>query len=186
MTTLLPFFLSVVYHVFMCHCGGPAVYNHLLKVDVFGVWTTTTLATIPVMYTGLYCWPVLRDSYLLVYTLVSTAVLYALMKSTNKQGRVVALTMQYIFRLIGLILRLSPIGTGYLASIWLYVLIEIIAGPAAVINAFHIPERWFPGKLDYIFNGHSLMHIAAIVCIHLGGQAFLLDMEWLNSGPTCQ
>ena len=166
--------------------GPAAVVNCFSTSAKSGTFPgSTTFATIPVMYTGLYCWPILRDSYLLVYTLVSTAVLYALMKSSSKQGRVVALTVQYAFRLTGLIFRLSPWGSGHLSTIWLYLFIEAIAGPAAVVNAFHIPERWFPGKLDYIFNGHGLMHIAAIVCIYFGGQAFLLDMEWLNSGATC-
>ena len=185
LTSLLPFFLSVLYHVFMCHCGGPAVYYRLLKVDVFGVWTTSTFASVSVMYSGLYCSPVLRNTYLAFYLLLSMGVLVSLMQSSTKQGRVLALTVQYPFRLLGFLLRFSPLGSGHPSSMSFYLLAEAIAGPAALANALYIPERWFPEQLSYVLNGHGLMHIAAIFCVHFGRKGFLLDMAWLNSDITC-
>ena len=185
LTTMLPFLLSVFYHLFMCHRSGPTVYHRLLKVDVFGVWMTTTFGSFSVIYCGMYCWPILRHTFTCIYMLLSAAVLYSMMNSQSKQGRVLPLMVQYFFRLAGLLFRITPWGGGHPFSLSFYLLMEVVAIPGAMANALHIPERWLPGKLDYALNGHSLMHIAAFLCMYLGKRGFLLDMEWLNSHSHC-
>lgn len=40
----------------------------------------------------------------------------------------------------------------------------------AVISASLIPERWLPGRFDYVFNSHNIMHVLVV----LGG----LHMHW--------
>ena len=64
-------------------------------------------------------------------------------------------------------------------------MMEGFCGTAAIMNALHIPERWFPGKLDYIFNGHTLMHIVTIFSMVISRKGFLLDMEWASRNPQC-
>ena len=64
-------------------------------------------------------------------------------------------------------------------------MMEAFCGPAAIMNALHIPERWFPGKLDYIFNGHTLMHIVTTLSMAISRKGFLLDMEWASRNPQC-
>lgn len=34
------------------------------------------------------------------------------------------------------------------------------------IGAMHIPEKWFPGSLDYYFNSHNIMHILVVVAVY--------------------
>ncbi len=36
----------------------------------------------------------------------------------------------------------------------------------AFIGGTNIPERWFPGKLDLIFNSHHLMHVMVSAFVH--------------------
>ena len=62
---------------------------------------------------------------------------------------------------------------------------DLVSAAGAVINALHIPERWFPGKLDYVFNGHTLMHLCSVIAILIARQGFLCDMIWLNEFQTC-
>lgn len=65
------------------------------------------------------------------------------------------------FAVVGALGRTSPVGVGALlcaaalhwASFW--------AGGLAY--AEHWPERWLPGKLDYVLNSHQLMHVMASV-----------------------
>ena len=62
---------------------------------------------------------------------------------------------------------------------------DAISATGAVVNALHVPERWFPGKMDYFLNGHTLMHIAAFLSLVVARQGFLCDMRWLNEVATC-
>lgn len=34
------------------------------------------------------------------------------------------------------------------------------------IGAMHIPEKWFPGSLDYYLNSHNIMHILVVVAVY--------------------
>lgn len=34
------------------------------------------------------------------------------------------------------------------------------------IGAMHIPEKWFPGCLDYYLNSHNIMHILVVVAVY--------------------
>lgn len=54
----------------------------------------------------------------------------------------------------------------------------------AVISASLVPERWLPGKFDYAFNSHNIMHVLVV----LGGVhmhwAVEKDFQWLKEN-TC-
>ena len=186
LTSTLPFALSVLYHTFMPHISGQHVYNRLLKTDVFGVWFAMTIGSLCGIYVTLYCLPKLLQLYLVVYMLLSLLVLYYLVIVDCKRKRVVALTVQFFFRSLVQLLRLVPaVTTVPLAAFKYYLVMNVISSVGALINALHIPERWFPGQCDYLVNGHSLMHVAAILSLAIGRYGLLLDIDWLVSDPTC-
>lgn len=112
-------------------------------------------------------------------------VLYYLMMEDCKKKRTVALTIQFFVRIMIYPLRLSSFSISSTAAVKYYFIMDIISATGAVINALHIPERWFPGKLDYVLNGHTLMHIAAFLSVVVARQGFLCDMTWLNSAGVC-
>ncbi len=184
-TCTLPFLLSIVYHTFMCHDSGERTYNRLLKVDVFGVWCACTFGTVSTIYTGLYCHSNVRHIYLLWYLLLSMVVVYYLLVFDCKRRRVVALTIQFFFRVLIHVVRLSPYAKTNPEAIKFLITTDAVSAFGALINALHVPERWAPGKVDYALNGHSLMHIAAFLCIAIGRQGFLLDMVWLGQHGVC-
>lgn len=35
-----------------------------------------------------------------------------------------------------------------------------------MIGAMHIPEKWFPGCLDYYLNSHNIMHVLVVVAVY--------------------
>ena len=184
--SVLPFLLSVLYHTFMCHRSGETTYRRLLKSDVFGVWLVCTLGPISTLYTGLYCLPALRRVYLLSYVLISLTVLYYLLVVDSKRQRVAALTTQFVFRIVVHFVRLSP---GHFPArrdaLKYLVTMDAMSAVGALINVFHIPERWLPSRLNYVCNGHSLMHIVAFLSLVVGRRGFFIDMQWLNSGAVC-
>ena len=185
-TSTLPFALSVLYHTFMPHVSGEHVYKLLLKTDVFGVWFAATFGSICGIYVTLYCFPTVLATYLIGFLLLSLVVLYNLVVVDCKRKRVKALTVQFVFRSLVLLLRLV-LATDQipLTAFYFYFITNIISSVGALINALHIPERWFPGRCDYFVNGHSLMHVAAVLSLAVGRNGLLLDLSWLVSQPSC-
>lgn len=185
LASTMPFLLSIIYHTFMCHCGGPDVYTVLLKVDITGVWFVTTFGEVSIIYSSLYCTPWLNAGYMSWYFVLSVVVLWYFLSAKSKCERVFALTVQYAFRIVVLLLRVSPLGVGSAQSLWCYVTMECLTVPGALINACHIPERWLPGKVDYLFNGHTIMHMTSFMLMVMARKGFLLDMQWINGSPVC-
>lgn len=184
--SVLPFLLSVLYHTFMCHHSGERTYRRLLKSDVFGVWLVCTFGPISTLYTGLYFLPVLRLIYLLLYMLISLVVLYYLLVVDCKRQRVAALTAQFVFRVSVHFVRLSPsLSPAPREALKYLITMDVMSAVGGLINALHVPERWLPSRLNYVCNGHSLMHVVAFLSLAVGRQGFLIDMKWLNSGATC-
>ena len=170
----------------MPHSGGELTYRRLLKTDIFGVWWICTFGPLSSMYTGLYCSPGFLRLYLTAYLLLSAIVLYYLMIQDCKRKRVAALTAQSVLRFLLHPLRLSSISQSSTDAVWYYIMMDAVTSIGALINGFHIPERWMRGKsFDYVLNGHSLMHIAAIVGLLVGRYGFFSDMYWLNSTASC-
>ena len=181
----LPFALSALYHTFMPHSVGEKIYMQLLRFDVIGVWWCTTLGPMSNFYSGFYCNDGLMVIYLLVYLPFSVYVLYYLMVEDCKRKRVKALTLQFFVRILIHPFRLSPLSFSNPLAVKYYIIMDMISAVGAIINALHIPERWFPGRLDYLFNGHTLMHVAAVVSLIIARQGFLSDMMWLNNFSSC-
>lgn len=182
----LPFILSVCYHTFMPHSSGEFTYRRLLKTDIFGVWWICTFGPLSSAYTGLYCSPGLLSLFLASHLTLSAVVLYYLMIQDCKRKRVAALTAQSVLRYLLHPLRLSSISQSSKDAVFYYVIMDVVTSIGALINGFHVPERWLQGKTsDYVLNGHSLMHVAAIVGLLFGKYGFFSDMYWLNTTPTC-
>ena len=185
LTSTVPFTLSIVYHTFMPHVSGKQLYQRLLKADVFGVWFVTTFGSLSGTFVTLYCLPTLRHSYILGYLLLSLVVLYYLVVLDCKRQRVVAFTIQFFLRSLIQLIRLTPLVTVDMTAFYYYLVMNIISSVGALINALHIPERWFPGRCDYVTNGHSLMHVMAFLSMAAGRYGLLIDLAWLAGDPTC-
>ena len=63
----------------------------------------------------------------------------------------------------------------------------------ALLNAFHVPERWLPRQQShgnsntssaahwsYCLNGHSLMHVCGFLVLLMGRKGLMLDLQWLS------
>ena len=62
---------------------------------------------------------------------------------------------------------------------------DAIAILGGIIGAMRVPERCFPGKFDFFFNSHHIMHVLVLVAVVQMHYAAKLDLIWL-SDPQCR
>ena len=43
---------------------------------------------------------------------------------------------------------------------------DLLAILGGYIGAVNIPEKWFPGKLDLVFNSHHIMHVLVVAAVY--------------------
>lgn len=43
-----------------------------------------------------------------------------------------------------------------------------------------VPERCFPGRFDFFFNSHHIMHVLVVIAVVQMHHAAKLDMIWLS------
>lgn len=58
---------------------------------------------------------------------------------------------------------------------------DAIAIVGAFIGGTNIPERWFPGYLDLIFNSHHLMHVLVVYAVYQMHLGATLDLKWMTA-----
>ncbi|CAH2108504.1 unnamed protein product [Euphydryas editha] len=59
----------------------------------------------------------------------------------------------------------------------------VISGTAFAIYAFKIPERWFPGKMDYIGHSHQWWHILVLGALYYWHNSAMIYVQYrMNHG----
>ena len=180
LSSVLPFLVSILYHLFMPHCSGERTYKMLLQADVLGVWFITSIGSIPLIISIAHCHAGIRYVMMIFYISVSMLTLWILLTYNSATHRVVGLSIQFSFRLLLHIFRLCPHSSGHPMGLQYMLMMDALAGPGALINGLKFPERVLPGKCDYIGNGHTIMHVISFLVVFTGRNAFFLDMEWIN------
>ncbi|GAB6029515.1 hypothetical protein CHUAL_005267 [Chamberlinius hualienensis] len=178
---------SSIYHLFMNHRTGEKTYNWLLNLDMLGIWFTESFGALTTIYASIYCLPTAVHYVVFsVYTILSIVALYKALTAVSAWERRSSFAFQVALRLILFILRLSPYGGGDPKSLVHVLLQDLLAIIGAVIGAVHVPERWYPGHMDYIGNSHHLMHILVVTAVVHMHKAAKLDLIWISNGSnTC-
>lgn len=55
----------------------------------------------------------------------------------------------------------------------------------AALYAARVPERFRPGKFDYLFNSHNLFHVAVVIAALIHYRSVMLLLHWRDSTGTC-
>ena len=55
----------------------------------------------------------------------------------------------------------------------------------AGLYASRIPERFNPGKFDYLWNSHNLFHLAVVIAALIHYKSVMLLLNWQDSSPMC-
>lgn len=172
---------SVLYHLFMNHKGGAPVYHTLLTVDMCGVCMVNTLGALPIIYVTLLCYPSTRSAALLMYTCLSSYAIYCAITASSNVTRLRSFAWQAFFRFLFFYLRWVGLGTGHPSSLQRYLVMDSLALLGGMINISRIPERWKPGKFDYWFNSHQIMHVLAVLSITYLHWGVVSDLLWVTT-----
>ncbi|XP_070566575.1 progestin and adipoQ receptor family member 4-like [Ptychodera flava] len=171
---------SVIYHLFMNHHGGPVVYKKLLQFDMCGIWTLNTfgvLSNVSAAFSNMsvLCWLVPG-----LYTLVSFCALHEAMTAETVRTRVTSFLKPSLFRWVVTCLRIAGSAGGSPQAVRHIVWMEIFSISGGFFNVTRIPERWFPGRFDYLFNSHQILHTLAILGILHLHWGTIEDIMWLS------
>ncbi|KAM9149455.1 progestin and adipoQ receptor family member 4 isoform 2-T2 [Pangshura tecta] len=172
---------SVLYHLFMNHEGGPAVYHTLLTLDMCGVCMVNTLGALPIIYCTLACSPLPRSAALLAYTALSSYAIICAVTAHSNVRRLRSFAWQALFRFFFFYLRWAGLGMGHPSSLRSYLIMDGLALLGGVINISRVPERWQPGRFDYWFNSHQIMHVLVVVSILYLHWGVVADLLWVTS-----
>ncbi|KAL7639467.1 UNVERIFIED_CONTAM: hypothetical protein RMT77_009968 [Armadillidium vulgare] len=186
LSTVSPWVGSTVYHLFMNHRSGEGCYKNLLHLDMFGIWITQSFGALTPVYASVFClsrawiWRVLG-----VYCLVSLWCLYKASHARNPWDRRFCYTFPFLMRVASVTLRWSSLGGGHPDAFRHVLLQDLLAVIGGFVGALRIPEKWVPGKLDFIANSHHIMHVIVVYAVYHLHQGAVLDMVWLSSNGTC-
>ncbi|XP_072404876.1 LOW QUALITY PROTEIN: progestin and adipoQ receptor family member 4-like [Chiloscyllium punctatum] len=183
MACVAPQLGSVLYHLFMNHEGGAAIYHTLLTLDMCGICIVNTLGALPIIYCTLLCYPTVRSVALLLYILLSSYVIYCAVGAQSNITRLQSFAWQACYRFLFFYLRYMEVGAGSPTSLRNYLVMDALAILGGFINIVRVPERWMPGKFDYCCNSHQIMHVlvvASILYLHWG---VVDDLAWISRSP---
>ncbi|CAO1421552.1 unnamed protein product [Diamesa hyperborea] len=186
--SVAPWCGSFLYHLFMNLERGEGVYYKLLQLDMFGIWMSQSFGALPMVTASVFC----LCGFFKWLTIISYSVLclWGLHKALTAESpwqRRLCFALPFLMRVLLTILRFSKYGGGSpsaMTHIFLQDGVSILGG---AIGAMHIPEKWFPGCLDYYLNSHNIMHVLVVVAVYSMHQATVRDLEWMwtMSNSTC-
>ena len=204
---------SATYHVFMTHANGEPLYVHLLQWDVVGIWVTQALGAATTIYTSVHCYSdTVRLTMITCYVLASVASLRDSLTARSAWSRILGFASLFLLRIIAFGLRVAdpatlsggsvsplsatrtlpsstPLSLAYTMRreqpLIHVVMQEAWAVVGSVISATRVPERWFPGSFDYLFNSHNVMHVFVVLGAWHMVAAARADLLWLATGDAC-
>lgn len=183
---LAPWVGSTFYHLFMCHQMGQIAYLLLLKLDLIGIWFTQTFGALVTICSAIHCFDYeTKRITLTFYLFICIVCLYQAMTVSTVWGRRFAFTAPFSIRVFCLLLRLSPWGGGAPNTTYYVIMQDFLAILGGYIGAVNIPEKWFPGKVDLVFNSHHIMHVLVVAAVYQMHKAAELDLVWMSSGSAC-
>ncbi|XP_073815888.1 adiponectin receptor protein-like [Musca autumnalis] len=159
---------SFTYHTLTCH--SIEIGKLFSKLDYCGIALLIMGSFVPWLYYGFYCHNHLKIIYLsIVCVLGCAAIIVSLWdKFSEPKFRPLRAGVFLCFGVSGIIpLVHYGVMEGFSAQIsksslgW-FLLMGIFYISGALLYAFRIPERWFPGKCDLWFQSHQIFHVLVV------------------------
>lgn len=170
-------FCSFFFHT--CSCHSVEVSNVLSKLDYSGITFLIVGSFVPWLYFGFYCELIARTVYSAFIVILGIVCLIVAMKDTFatpeyrpcRAALFVSLGLSAVIPAIHYIVTnslLQAIEGG--AFGWMLLMASLYIG-GAMLYAFRIPERFFPGKCDVWFQSHQFFHVMVVAAamVHFHG-----------------
>ncbi|XP_065573859.1 adiponectin receptor protein-like [Artemia franciscana] len=160
--------LSFLYHTLICHSEN--TNKIFLKLDLIGINFLIFGSFVPWLYYSFYCNHLTYIIYLsLVIALATASIIVSLFdKFSTPEYRSTRALVFVSFGVTGVIPCVhTAIAIGWSNSIyqtslgWL-LLMGLLYIVGATLHTFRMPERFFPGQCDIMFQSHQIFHVLVI------------------------
>ncbi|VVC96240.1 progestin and adipoQ receptor family member 3 [Leptidea sinapis] len=178
---------SALYHTFSCRSEHD--YNTFLMYDLFGIALSLLAIYTSGVYYAFWCNHYLKTFYMLSVTIIFTVAMVL---------QIPRLAVPYPVKMCVFI---GWAAYGVLPTMhWTYVMggfhnpmvqiffprvigMYIISGTAFAIYAFKIPERWYPGKVDYVGHSHQWWHVLVLGALYYWHNTAMMYVQYrMNHG----
>ncbi|XP_039963701.1 uncharacterized protein LOC120776773 isoform X2 [Bactrocera tryoni] len=181
--SVAPWCGSFIYHLFMNIESGEHVYYTLLKLDMVGIWVSQSFGALPLVTATTFCFsPFWKWFIILSYCLLSLWGLYKALTASSPWQRRLCFALPFTMRSILTLFRTMDVWVGgsriALSHVYLQDGVSILGG---AIGALRIPEKWFPGVVDFYLNSHNIMHVLVVVAVYSMHKATVKDFEWMSA-----
>ncbi|XP_065070342.1 adiponectin receptor protein 1-like [Rhopilema esculentum] len=174
---ILCLMFSWLFHTVYCH--SVKVHSVFSKLDYSGIAFLIMGSFVPCLYYGFYCRQLTQIGYLIsVFVLGTLCIIVSLWDKFGtpkfrplRAGLFLCLGCSGVVPSIHMVISLGfTRGVEQGALGWL-VLMGALYIIGALMYAFRVPERFFPGKCNFWFQSHQIFHILVVAAafIHLHG-----------------
>lgn len=183
--SLAPWCGSFVYHLFMNIEKGEDVYYRLLKLDMVGIWVSQSFGALPLVTATTLCFTFKWKWCIIIsYCLLSLWGLYKALTASSPWQRRLCFALPFTMRSILTFLRtIGIVGSNRItmSHVYLQLVVDGVSILGGAIGAMRIPEKWFPGLVDYYLNSHNIMHVLVVVAVYSMHQATIRELAWMST-----
>ena len=180
---------STAYHTLLAH-ANPDVFEHAVTMDYCSISFLMFGSFMSFTYYGLYRYPHLQAFYIaLLAVIYLTGVVipwFAFFRSAPfryiRAGYFVFLGMCSTLICIHIVYLNGFLHMEAMAPIELIVLELGLYLLGVLLYLFRVPEKWFPGRLDYALNSHQLWHVLVVSAAHCH-YTFVTTLMRMRLGP---
>ncbi|KJE96688.1 adiponectin receptor protein 1 [Capsaspora owczarzaki ATCC 30864] len=183
--------MSTTFHTVCCHSVNvAAVFS---RFDYAGISMLIVGSTIPFLYYAFKCNTVVRYTYTGICVFLGTAciIISILPRFDTPRFRVHRMVTFLSFGVSGIVPGIHCIVvSGFMfqveaAGIGYMLLMGALYITGAVLYAARIPERFFPGKCDLIFQSHQIFHVLVLAAASVHFYGLLRAAEYHHTHDTC-
>lgn len=158
------FIASSVYHLFKCQ--NQHTYDLCLKLDFSGIVAVIASSFLAGIYYGFHCFPKIRNFFLVVTGAINAFLMYVAVGDKDNYH----ITTRRIFYVAGVAWSIVPMAAFFMIYD-LYTDTEAFQmakscltllggyGSAFAVYSSKFPEKWWPGKFDFIGHSHQTWHV---------------------------
>lgn len=176
---------SALFHTFSCH-ASPKVSKLFSKLDYCGISIQIIGSMIPALYYGFY------EDFKMFKIYISFGVILCILSIIVSMWDKFGEPQYRSFRaIVFLTFGLSNVVPGIhwyivldsrlVTAFGMFILQGVLYVIGSLLYANRIPERFFPGKCDYMFQSHQIFHVLVVLAalVHLNGINWMAEFHIL-------
>ncbi|XP_028852873.1 progestin and adipoQ receptor family member 3a isoform X2 [Denticeps clupeoides] len=182
---------SVGYHLFCCH-RSEKTSRRWMALDYAGISIGILGCYVPGVFYAFYCNNYWRQVYLVAVLAMILTVFFAQIHPLylSKQWHHLRSAIFFSVAAYGLIptMHWMWLSGGFHTDVIQVFMprvlfMYVIAGAALVFYVSKVPERYFPGQLNYLGSSHQLWHVLVVLMFYWWHQATLFIADYRHSHP---